>query len=228
MEAAFEERGIPPSTRHRADAVKSSPSFADVLRHLPEDEKSVSLLNRLSPLFDLNLFPASDAVKMPFEQMLRERIVLDLHELPSDPIKAAMAEFIIVRLHGFVLRGEQPRVLRRLLVLDEAWRVAESERLQELAREGRAFGVGIAIGTQFPGDLPENLAGNLATQLLLQNSNVDHRRVVARTLCGSASGPQAAQIIKQIDMLKKHEGFLRNQHYSPYVLVETLPHYRRK
>ncbi len=35
-------------------------------------------------------------------------------------------------------------------------------------------------------------------------------------------------MIRQIDRLKKHEGFFRNQHYAPYVLVETLPHYKRK
>jgi DNA helicase HerA-like ATPase len=51
------------------------------------------------------------------------------------------------------------------MVFDEAHRVKDSKRLEQLAREGRAFGVGIVIGTQFPGDIPETMAGNLATQL---------------------------------------------------------------
>jgi hypothetical protein len=228
MRAAFEERGIAPGVRHEVAKIKEFPSFEEVVRILKADEtKNEALLNRLAPLFDLNLFPESRRVAMTFEQMLREQVVLDLHALPNDKIKAAIAEFIIVRLHGHLLRGEQPRELRRLLVFDEAWRVGESERLQELAREGRAFGLGIAIGTQFPGDIPENLSGNLATQLLLQNNDVEHRKAVARTLCGTSSGAAAVKIIKQIDRLKKHEGFFRNQHHSPYVLVETLPHYKR-
>ena len=41
----------------------------------------------------------------------------------------------------------QPRKLTRLLVLDETWRVAHSTHLENLAREGRAFGAGMAIGT---------------------------------------------------------------------------------
>jgi hypothetical protein len=61
--------------------------------------------------------------------------------------------------------GDQPRRLKRLLVFDEAHRVRDSARLESLAREGRAFGVGIVMGTQFPGDVPETMAGNLATQL---------------------------------------------------------------
>ena len=90
-----------------------------------------------------------------------------------------------------------------------------------------AFGVGIAIGTQFPGDIPDTLAGNLATQLLLHNKQPEHRKVVARTLTGAASGQAAAQVMTKIDKLRPHEGFFRNQHYSPYVLVHTLPYFKR-
>jgi DNA helicase HerA-like ATPase len=135
---------------------------------------------------------------------------------------------MIVRLHGYVLRGDQPRELRRVLVFDEAWRVKDSERLQELAREGRAFGVGIAIGTQFPGDIQENLAGNLATQVFLHNKEADHQKAIARALAGTTSGPKAAHIIQTVARLQKHEGFVRNQQHTPYILVRTTPHYERK
>lgn len=228
ISAAFEGVGIDPKARKPLGSLPKAPSFQRVVDILTESEdaRSGALLNRLSPLFDLNLFPASEAAE-PFEHVLRDRIVLDLHSLPNDAIKAALAEFLIVRLHAHMLRGEQPRRLTRLLVLDEAWRVAQSERLQELAREGRAFGVGIAIGTQFPGDMPDTLGGSLATQLLLKNGEADHRKAVARTLSGSSSGPAAQSVIKLIDRLKTHEGFFRNQQYVPYALVETLPHYKR-
>jgi DNA helicase HerA-like ATPase len=227
MRLAFEDREITPEARYKVGTSVDAPSFNDVFRILDEDEKSQKLLNRLSPLFDLRLFPESGQVKSTFEDLLKQPVVLDLHSLPDDRIKAAVAEFIIVRLHGFVIKGDQPRELRRLLVFDEAWRVKSSERLQELAREGRAFGVGIAIGTQFPGDIPENLAGNLATQLLLHNSDHEHSRTVARTLSGSSSGQIATELIRKIGSLQKHEGFFRNQHHVPYVLVRTLPHYQR-
>lgn len=228
MRQAFDSRGIASEKRHVVETAPPAPSFADVVAILSADDKNEALINRVSPLFDLNLFPASDAVSATFHELLSESVVLDLHGLPDDKIKAALAEFIIVRLHGHLLKGDQPRHFRRLLVFDEAWRVRSSERLEELAREGRAFGVGIAIGTQFPGDIPENLAGNLASQILLQNSDSDHRKSVARTLTGASSGPAATQVIRQIDRLQKHEGFFRNQHYTPYVLVKTEPHYRRK
>ncbi|MGO9834717.1 MAG: ATP-binding protein [Polyangiaceae bacterium] len=225
--AAYEAVGIRVDARQLVSSVKAVPSFADVKQELEADEKNELLLNRLYPLLDLNLFPDTDKATTTFEKLIRDRIVLDLHALPSDAIKAAISEFIIVRLHGYILKGEQPRELRRLLVFDEAWRVKDSVRLQELAREGRAFGVGILVGTQFPGDIPENLAGNLATQLLLSNQDPDHRKTVVRTLCGATSGPEATRLSNQVALLQKHQGFFRNQQYAPYAMVETLPYYRR-
>jgi hypothetical protein len=224
---AYEALGIAPDQRVLASKVTAVPSFDDVKAILESDPKNEPLLNRLSPLLDLNLFPTSERSGTTFEQIIASRVVLDLHSLPADPIKAAMSEFMIVRLHSHILKGDQPRELRRLLVFDEAWRVKESIRLQELAREGRAFGVGIVVGTQFPGDIPENLAGNLATQVLLGNQNADHLRAVVRALCGATSGPEAQRLQRLGAQLKKHQGFLRNQQFSPYVLTDTIPYYQR-
>ncbi|HLL01305.1 MAG TPA: DUF87 domain-containing protein [Myxococcaceae bacterium] len=227
LRAAYEHRGITVDGRHQLAKLPVAPSFKDVWEVLEQDAKNDQLLNRLSKLLEIDIFPTSEQAAITFERLLKESIVLDLHKLPNEEVKNGVAEFLVVRFHGHVLRGEQPRQLRRMLVFDEAWRVKDSERLQELAREGRAFGVGIAIGTQFPGDIPDTLAGNLATQLLLHNKQPEHRKVVARTLTGAASGQTATQVMTKIDKLRPHEGFFRNQHYSPYVLVHTLPYYKR-
>lgn len=227
LQAAYDARGINPKRWISIEETPEPPSFDDVVEILQEDDKNEALLNRLDPLFDLGLFPSSADAPASFEELLQQKIVLLLAGLPNDHIKQAIAEFIIVRLHGYALQGEQPREFRRLLVFDEAWRVKDSERLQELAREGRAFGIGIAIGTQFPGDIPDSLTGNLATQLLLLNQNPEHRKSVVRTLLGTTSGRDAQHLEGQLQRLQKHEGYFRNQQYPPYILVMTKPHYQR-
>lgn len=227
MQAAFLDHGVNPQQWVSSSEVPTAPSFDDVVEILRADDKNDNLLNRLDPLFDLGLFPSSDEASRSFEEMLASRVVLLFSGLPTDGIKQALSEFIIVRLHGHALRGEQPRRLRRLLVFDEAWRVGDSQRLQQLAREGRAFGIGIAIGTQFPGDIPDSLTGNLATQILLLNQTAEHQRSVVRTLLGSSSGKEAERLTAQVQRLQKHEGFVRNQQCTPYKLVMTLPHYKR-
>ncbi len=189
MKEAFERQGINPQRWVDADRLKP-PSFDEVVAILEEQKEAknpqaISLLDRIAPLFELGLFPATDEQTVPFEAMLDERLVLSLFALPTDEIKAALAELIIIRLHGVLLRRSQPRKLTRLLVLDEAWRVAHSTHLENLAREGRAFGAGIAIGTQYPGDLPPDLSGALDTKIYLKNQQPDHKKAVVRALCGA-------------------------------------------
>lgn len=228
LRRAYEDCGIQTDAWQEASKLAAVPTFPAVVRLLDADSRTETLRNRLSPLFDLGLFPDKLEEERTFVGLIEGRSILDLHDLPSDKIKAAMSEFIIVRLHGHILKGDQPRTLQRLLIFDEAWRVKDSVRLQELAREGRAFGVGIVIGTQFPGDIPEELAGNLATQLMLFNQTPDHQRTVVKTLCGRTSGPEAQRLQQQISHLQQHEGFFRNQQYSPYRLVTTTPYFHRE
>ncbi|WP_157595759.1 ATP-binding protein [Plesiocystis pacifica] len=227
MQRAYEARGIKARVWIDVDDAPAPPSFDEVIEQLESTGKNEKLLNRLSPLFDLGLFPSSEDAESTFDELLERSVALQLNGLPHDNIKQALSEFIIVRLHAHALRGEQPRRLRRLLVFDEAWRVKESTRLHQLAREGRAFGIGIALGTQFPGDIPDNLSGNLATQLFLQNQNSEHVKSVVRTLLGARSGRGVRSLETQIKQLQKYEGFFRNQQYTPYTFVTTLPHFKR-
>jgi DNA helicase HerA-like ATPase len=155
--------------------------------------------------------------------------VLSLFELPTDEIKAALAELIIIRLHGYLVRGAQPRRLTRLLVLDEAWRVASSKHLENLAREGRAFGVGLAIGTQYPGDLPPDLAGSLATKIFLKNQQPDHRKTVVRALTGgSSAGAQATELLEFMEKQEMFQSLIQNQQYAPFAAFKLVPYYARE
>ncbi len=231
MKEAFERRGINPQKWVDAETIRP-PNFDDVVAILEEQKEAknpqaISLLDRIAPLFELGLFPKSDDLPVPFEAMLDERLVLSLFALPTDEIKAALAELIIIRLHGVLVRRAQPRKLTRLLVLDEAWRVAHSTHLENLAREGRAFGAGIAIGTQYPGDLPPDLSGALDTKIYLKNQQPDHKKAVVRALCGANSGPEAANLHGILERLTQFEGLIQNQQYLPYARFKLLPFFAR-
>jgi hypothetical protein len=231
IKEAFERRGINPQKWIVADTIRP-PNFDDVIAILEEQKEAknpqaISLLDRIAPLFELGLFPKSDDLPVPFEAMLDEKLVLSLFALPTDEIKAALAELIIIRLHGVLLRRNQPRKLTRLLVLDEAWRVAHSNHLENLAREGRAFGAGIAIGTQYPGDLPPDLSGALDTKIYLKNQQPDHKKAVVRALCGANSGPEAVNLHGILERLTQFEGLIQNQQYLPYARFKLLPYFAR-
>jgi hypothetical protein len=191
-----------------------------------QGETEPEILRNLQSANGLRLFP-NDAQAAPFEAMMSKGIVLKLNELPTDEIKAALAEFIIVQLHGYALRGEQPRRLTRLLVFDEAHRIANNPRLEALGREGRAFGVGIVLGTQYPGDIPEATAGALATKLFLLNNQAEHRRHVVRQVLGTTTGNESQQLLQKLSELEPGQGLFANPHHNR-ALVTVLPHWKRQ
>jgi hypothetical protein len=226
MKEAFERRGADPQSWVQAGACRA-PSFDDVIAILrKKDGQAAGVLDRLAPLFELGLFPRTDALPVPFEAMMDERLVLSLFALPTDDIKAALAELIIIRLHGVLVSRPHLRKLTRLLVVDEAHRVAKSKHLENLAREGRAFGAGIAIGTQYPGDLPPDLSGALGTKIYLNNQHPDHRKAVVRALCCTNSGMDE-KLQATLERLTQFEGLIQNQHYLPYEEFKLLPYFKR-
>ena len=231
MKEAFERCGIDPQKWVDAGSIRA-PSFDDVVAVLEErkaakNAQATGILDRLAPLFELGLFPKTDALPVPFEAMMDRKLVLSLATLPTDEIKAAMAELIVIRLHGVLVRRNHPRKLTRLLVLDEAWRVATSTHLANLAREGRAFGAGIAIGTQYPGDLPPDLSGALDTKIYLKNQHPEHKKEVVRALCGASSGLDAGRLHAMLERLTQFEGLIQNQQYLPYAEFKLLPYFER-
>ena len=221
----YAEDGIAPREWIDPSSV-SWPSFDRVFERLRNEKAVASLITKLSPLCDLGLFSAS-IKNSSFEGFINGRVCLDLKDLPSDEIKSALAEIIIIQLHGYALKGDQPRRLTRMVVFDEAHRVKNSNKLQTLAREGRAFGIGIVIGTQFPGDIPETMAGNLATQLSLMNNQAEHRLAVVRQAFGSTTGTEAKALLEKLSKLKPLQGVFANAHYNG-VLLNVVPHYARQ
>jgi DNA helicase HerA-like ATPase len=183
------------------------------------------LVTKLSLFSDLGLFPSTTPPES-FESFIDKQVSIKLSDLPKDEVKAALAEIIIIQLHGYALRGEQPRQLKRLLVFDEAHRVRNSARLEALAREGRAFGVGIVMGTQFPGDIPETMAGNLATQLFLMNNQAKHRGWIVRQVYGTTAGKEPKKLMDKLSHFKPLDGVFSNSHHQ-MTLLRVIPHYER-
>jgi hypothetical protein len=166
---------------------------------------------------------------MNFGSLLEQRVILSFNDLPNDSsLKQALAELVLIQLQGYMLRGEQPRALRRLLVFDEAWRAASSQRLIQLAREGRAFGVGVIAGSQFADDLNEDLVGNLATRVHLFNSDANRRSAIAKSILGTTTGPKTQELVAYMIRMQPFDAVVTNQQLSPWMPVRTTPYFVRR
>lgn len=91
-----------------------------------------------------------------------------------------------------------------------------------LYREGRAFGAGIVMGRQFPGDVPETMAGNLATQLFLMNNQAKHRSWIVRQIYGTTTGREPKELLNKLGHFRPLDG----QHHQ-MALLRVIPHYER-
>lgn len=226
IKQAYEHAGI--SLRPGTLPVgKSFPVFDGVRRGLVEDKANEPLLGRLSPIFDLGLF-AVESEQSNFDDFLEASVVIRLGQLPSDEVKNSVAEFFLMALYNHLVRRPQVHALGRLLVLDEAWRVVDSPFLTPLMREGRAFGLGVVVASQFPRDLPEAVRGSTATRLYFSQGQVEQIREIQRTIVGKTSGPEAEHIASVVRGLTPLSCVMHSTQHTPFIRVTVTPYYRRR
>lgn len=198
----------------------------EAIRDVLVREDAMTLLGRLSPVFDLGLFSEGDPATS-LNDLLASPTVIRLSQLPGDQVKNAVAEFFLMALYSFLIRREHPHRLERLLVLDEAWRLVNSPKLEPLMREGRAFGLGVIVATQFPRDLTEQIAGSTATRIFFNQTKAEQVREIQRTLVGKTSGQEADHLGNLIRGLAPLECVLQNNHNKPWVRLKAIPYYAR-
>lgn len=150
-----------------------------------------------------------------------------LSQLPGEEVKNAVAEFLLMALYNHLIRRPQPRVLKRLVVLDEAWRLVQSPFLEPLMREGRAFGAGVVIATQYPKDLPDAVSGATATRLFFSQTQVDQIRAVQKAIIGRTSGTDSEQLGELVRSMPPLTCLVQNAHQTPYARTAVRPYYER-
>lgn len=225
LKGAYDTAGLP-TQPFVPNATEAFPGFDVIHAILVESQDNEALLGRLSPIFDLELFSSVDD-EAAFSRLLDGSAVIRLSQLPGDEVKNAVAEFFLMALYNHLIRQAHPHALRRLLVLDEAWRLVESPFLEPLMREGRAFGLGVLLASQFPKDLPLVVAGSTKTNLFFSQTKPENIREVQRALVGKTSGPDAEHVASTLRALPPLSCLVQNPQYDPYVRVALLPYFER-
>ncbi len=196
---------------------RPEPNFPD-LSGVGASLKSNNLAayNRLDPLFTLDIF-RPEAKNKSFRELVNRSSVLDLSAIPSDDIKSALAQLVVLSSHAYYNAQPQSGNIRQFLVFDEAHRVLQSEYMTRLVRECRAYGVGTILSSQYPGDFPGEISASMATKVLHGNGR-DAKRVkgIVRLLgCENKH--------KEVENMEPFQALVGNRHF-PHVLMHTM-HY---
>jgi hypothetical protein len=226
MKVMYESAGVP-ARSFVPKPGQTYPAFEAVEHELQQDKDNQALLGRMSPIFDLELF-SSGAQVADFASVVESSTVIRLAQLPGDEVKNSVAEFFLMALHNYLIRQPQSHRLSRVLVLDEAWRLVESPYLEPLMREGRAFGLGVIIASQFPADLPAAVAGSTATKLFFSQTNVEQIRDIQRTIIGKTSGADADHLASIMRGLAPLTCILYSKQFPRFVRVAIKPYFERR
>ena len=226
IKSVYEEAGLP-SRSFAPEVGQAYPPFEAVEKALSEDKENQALLGRLSPIFDLELF-SSGAQVTDFAAIAEQSTVIRLAQLPGDEVKNSVAEFFLMAMYNYLIRQPQSHHLAQLAVLDEAWRLVESPFLEPLMREGRAFGLGVLIASQFPTDLPSAVAGSTATKLYFSQTNVEQVRDIQRTILGKTNGADADHLASIMRGLPPLTCVLYSKQFPRFVRVTINPYFGRQ
>jgi len=226
MKTVYEHAGIPTSS-FAPEKRQAFPPFEAIRDQLSLDKENNALLGRMSPVFDLGLFVSGEA-EVGFSTVIASSTVVRLGQLPGNETKNSVAEFFLLALYNYLIRQPQIHALKRILVLDEAWRLVESPFLEPLMREGRAFGLGVFVATQFPADLPPAISGSTATKLFFSQTYLTQIREIQRIVIGKSSGAEADHLAGMLRGLSPLTCVLHSKHYPPYVRVTIKPYFERR
>lgn len=219
----FKDNGIPTSGLVRNSESFIYPDFNDVGIKL----KTLNPLayNRLDPLFDLGIFQVESS-QLRFQSSLEVSSVLNVSDIPSEPIKDALAQIFILSSHAYFNALPHTSTLNILFVFDEAHRVLESENLARFVRECRAYGVGVVLSSQYPSDFQKDISASLATKVIHGNGP-DRDKV--RSIINLLSIQDSEERVKQLDLFEAYVSntqlgtvFINTLSYPYYLVLQKI------
>jgi hypothetical protein len=172
--------------------------FARRLQQLEEQRGVRNVLPRCRPLLEFGLFQTAERVDVTLDELLREGVVLDVHNLALETLQLAAGAFVLRKIYKDMFRWGESGRLRLAIVLDEAHRLARDITLPKVMKEGRKFGLAVVVASQGLADYHPDVVGNAGTKVVFR-TNFPMSKKVAGFLRGHQRADLAA-VIEQLDV----------------------------
>ncbi len=135
---------------------------------------------------------------MPLEKILDTRTVLIVLDNLTDDGRFLMVA-VLMRILLEQLYNEEPsKRLKKLIVIDEAWRGSESSLYytKRLIKESRGFGAGLILSTQSLKDIPSEVLHNFGTIMAFGSSDSSYIQDIL-----SLTGFNIKDVAKELPLL---------------------------
>lgn len=212
MASAFKEVGLDATGTIPYIDDNHFPDFSHVGQKLKDQNERA--FNRLEPLFSLGIFKP-ELKNSSFHELTGRSMVIDLSMIPSEEIKNALAQLVVMSAHAYFNSIPHSGIIRQLFVIDEAFRVLDYESMADFVLQCRAYGVGMLLSSQYPSQFPIDVSSSLATKIIHGNDRDSSRirDIVQLIRCEGREGDIAG--------LERFQAFMDNRHY-PHTLIRTM------
>lgn len=148
------------------------PTINEFALRLEEREQRRGIKNvvpRCRPLLEFGLFREVSG-GVPFEELLRRGVVIDVHSLGLETLQLAAGAFVLRKVYKDMFRWGEAERLRLAIVLDEAHRLARDITLPKIMKEGRKFGIVVVVASQGLADYHPDVVGNAGTKVVFRTN----------------------------------------------------------
>ena len=181
-----------------------------------------SLLNRIDPLFDMEIFSAGATYS--FNSLLNGVTVIRLSHLPGIELKLAVSRFILQKIYNFMIALGHSSKIRNYVVIDEAHKLMNNASLTGLVKESRKFGLGIILASQEVTDFHRSILANTGTKLILKLPYSKDAKAMTEQL--GLNKDKLTGIQQSIQNYPPFAGLFKNNHYHPYIEINVDPFYK--
>lgn len=115
--------------------------------------------------------------------IVKKPIIFALYKLPEE-YRKIYALAILQVLTNYMLTLTPTNKLRHLVIIDEAWRLTDtkagSKIIRGLVKEGRGYGLAVALASQDISDFPKDVLDNAGTVIVFGSNSKDYIETVAK------------------------------------------------
>lgn len=223
MASAFRSVGIQSSGTIPCMDNNLFPDFNEVGRILQRDNEKA--FNRLEPLFSLDLF-RQEYKSVSFNELTGKSMIIDLSMIPSEEIKNALAQLVVMSAHSYFNSIPHSGSIRQVFMFDEAFRVLDYEFMADFVLQCRAYGVAMILSSQYPSQFPIDVSSSLATKILHSNEgDINRIRDIVQLIHGESLEGEIASLERFqaiIDNRHNRRTIIRTMNYPLYLVWAHL------
>lgn len=169
---------------------------------------------RLQPLFESGIFRQDNAA-FSFDALFQKTTVILLTSGIKDLMLAA-SRFLLEMIYATMMMNGMSKRLKAMVCVDEAHKLCGDDKITDLVKEARKYGLGLVLSSQETRDFHPSIFANAGTQIVLALEDAD-AGVISKQF--STDDKERRKVKDLIMAQDSGVALVRSNHFLPYAQV---------